>query len=228
MSCHKIFTITEGGWELFRLAGISKDTLYSLKRIIDLEFIGKASYLDKLKETIGAEQTEHDQDLFLKFAFQKEITNKELHQLQEARSKYYSCFISYSHEDKEFAEKLYNDLKQCDIKCWFDRKAMKSGDDISAKVGEAIISFDKILVIISQNSLKSLWVFKEITLAENKARESRGPVLMPIKIDNHIVEVDNVMTSMFKPQIHIGNFCDWEDPKNYQKSLDQLLKSLER
>lgn len=228
MSRHKIFTITEGGWDLFRLAGLSKDTLDSLKRIIDLEFIGKASYLDKLKETIGTEQTEHDQDLFLKFAFQKEITNKELQKLQEARSKYYSSFISYSHKDKEFAEKLYNDLMQCDIKCWFDRKTMKSGDDISAKVGEAIVSFDKILVIISQHSLESLWVFKEITLAENKARESVVPVLLPIKIDNHIEEVDNVMTSMFKPQIHIGNFCDWEDPKNYQKSLDQLLKSLER
>jgi uncharacterized protein YjbI with pentapeptide repeats len=32
---------------------------------------------------------------------------------------HYSCFISYSNQDQEFAERLYNDLQGKGVRCWY-------------------------------------------------------------------------------------------------------------
>jgi len=43
---------------------------------------------------------------------------------------YYSCFISYSSKDQGFAERLYADLQNKDVRCWFAPEDMKIGDKI--------------------------------------------------------------------------------------------------
>ncbi len=35
---------------------------------------------------------------------------------------FYSCFISYSHEDKSFAQRLHDQLQSRGIRCWLDEK----------------------------------------------------------------------------------------------------------
>ncbi len=42
---------------------------------------------------------------------------------------YSTCFISYSNKDKEFAERLYADLKQKGVRCWFAPHSLKIGAD---------------------------------------------------------------------------------------------------
>lgn len=40
---------------------------------------------------------------------------------------YYSCFISYSTRDQEFADRLYADLQAKGVRCWFAPHDIKSG-----------------------------------------------------------------------------------------------------
>jgi len=43
---------------------------------------------------------------------------------------FYSCFISYSHQDKSFAQRLHDQLQATGIRCWLDEHQMLPGDDI--------------------------------------------------------------------------------------------------
>ena len=43
---------------------------------------------------------------------------------------YYSCFISYSSQDEEFAKRLHADFQQNGVRCWYAPHELKPGDKI--------------------------------------------------------------------------------------------------
>ena len=51
---------------------------------------------------------------------------------------FYSCFISYSHEDKAFARRLHDQLQGRGIRCWLDEHQVLPGDDIYEQVDRGI------------------------------------------------------------------------------------------
>src|ERR1019366_6656291 len=51
---------------------------------------------------------------------------------------FYSCFISYSSKDQEFAERLYSDLKSKGVRCWFAPEELKIGDRFQERIEESI------------------------------------------------------------------------------------------
>jgi len=59
---------------------------------------------------------------------------------------FYSCFISYSHEDKPFARRLHDTLQGQGIRCWLDEKQILPGDDIYEHVDRGIRLWDKVLL----------------------------------------------------------------------------------
>src|SRR5438270_8000096 len=50
--------------------------------------------------------------------------------LSEGNKRYYSCFISYSSADEDFAKRLHADLQDNGVRCWFAPEDMKIGDRI--------------------------------------------------------------------------------------------------
>src|SRR5690348_16602325 len=71
---------------------------------------------------------------------------------------YYTCFISYSSKDQAFAERLYSDLQSRGVRCWFAPEHMKIGDKIRLRIDESIRMYDKLLLILSKDSVTSDWV----------------------------------------------------------------------
>jgi hypothetical protein len=65
---------------------------------------------------------------------------------------FYSCFISYSHEDKLFARRLHDALQGRGVRCWLDEKQMLPGDDIYEQVDRGIRLWDKVLLCCSRHS----------------------------------------------------------------------------
>jgi hypothetical protein len=65
----------------------------------------------------------------------------------------YSCFISYSAQDRVFAERIYSDLQEVGIRCWLDSKDLKIGDHIEVQINRAIQFTDKVLLILSEASV---------------------------------------------------------------------------
>ena len=63
---------------------------------------------------------------------------------------FYSCFISYSSQDKEFAERLYADLQSQGVRCWFAPEDLKIGEKFRVRIDESIRLYDKLLLVLSE------------------------------------------------------------------------------
>jgi hypothetical protein len=50
---------------------------------------------------------------------------------------FYSCFISYSTKDHDFAERIYADLQSKGVRCWFAPEDLKIGDRFRQRIDES-------------------------------------------------------------------------------------------
>jgi len=61
---------------------------------------------------------------------------------------FYSCFISYSTKDQEFADRLYADLQNKGVRCWFAPHDIQAGKKIHEQIDEAIRRYERLLLIL--------------------------------------------------------------------------------
>ena len=105
--------------------------------------------------------------------------------LQGNPLQFYSCFISHATTDKEFADRLYADLQSKGIRCWYSPEDLKTGDRFRDVINQAIRVHDKLLVILSKESVYSDWVEIEVERAFSEERrrkqhtQDRPTVLFP-------------------------------------------------
>jgi TIR domain/Predicted nucleotide-binding protein containing TIR-like domain len=139
----------------------------------------------------------------------------------------YSCFISYSAQDRAFAQRIYNDLQEVGIRCWLDSKDLKIGDNIEVHVSRAIQLTDKVLLILSEASVNSAWVGHEIAVALRKESEMNQTILFPIRIDDAAMMTSPDQQSALLVRLkHIGDFTDWHVPERYRSAFSRLVKDL--
>ena len=139
---------------------------------------------------------------------------------------YYSCFISYSSKDQAFAERLYADLQSKGVRCWFAPHDMRIGDEIRPRIDEFIRVHDKLLLVLSESSLASTWVKKEVETAfEQEARQNKL-VLFPIRLDETVMYTSQAWAADIRRMRHIGDFRQWKDHDEYQKVFERLLRDL--
>ena len=84
--------------------------------------------------------------------------------------RFYSCFISYSFSDQDFAERLYAGLRDYGGKCWYAPRDIHGGQKVIEQIDEAINRHDKLLLILSRHSITSEWVKTEIRKARKRER----------------------------------------------------------
>lgn len=147
---------------------------------------------------------------------------------------FYSCFISYSTQDQEFADRLHADLQNSGVRCWFAPHKMKGGEKIHEQIDEAIRIYDRLLLVLSEESMKSRWVKTEIANARRKEAEQGRKVLFPIRLvdfgairpwklfdayvgDDSAAEVR---------EYFIPDFSRWRDHDSYGKAFGRLLDDL--
>ena len=139
---------------------------------------------------------------------------------------HYSCFISYSSKDDAFAQRLYADLQNKGVRCWFAPKDMKIGDKLWDTIDKAIQLRDKVLLILSRQAIGSDWVEDEVTKAYAEERRRKQTILFPIRIDNTVIKTGEPWAVKLRDGRHIGDFCQWESHDKYQQSLGKLLRDL--
>jgi hypothetical protein len=139
---------------------------------------------------------------------------------------FYSCFISYSSKDHEFAERVHADLRAKNVRCWFAPEDLKIGDKLRPAFDEAIRIHDKLMVLLSENSVTSPWVEKEVETAFEKERQQNRTVLFPIRLDDAVMETDQAWAADIRRTRHIGDFRDWKNHDSYKKAFERLLRDL--
>ena len=94
---------------------------------------------------------------------------------------YSSCFISYSSKDLAFAERLYADLQSKGVRCWFAPHDVKLATKFDLALSKSIRVHDKLLLVLSENSITSTWVKKEVETTFEKEAQQNKSVLFPIR-----------------------------------------------
>jgi hypothetical protein len=146
--------------------------------------------------------------------------------LTDEAFQYYSCFISYSHKDEEFAQRLYTDLQQKGVRCWYAPKHMKIGDKIRPTIDQSIRVHDKLLLVLSEHSMASQWVEQEVETALARDREQGETVLFPVRLDDAVMKIESGWQALIRNTRHIGDFSRWKDHDAYQQAFERLLRDL--
>ena len=148
---------------------------------------------------------------------------------------YYSCFISYSHADKAFAQRIYDTLQGKGIRCWLDEHQLLPGDDIYKEVDHGIRLWDKVLLCCSKDSLTSWWVDNEINTAFTKEqqimkeRKEKVLALIPLDLDGYLFSES--YTDGKKTQItsrFAADFRNWKrNHDKFEQQLDKVIAALQ-
>jgi len=147
---------------------------------------------------------------------------------------FYSCFISYSTADREFAERLYIDLQAKNVRCWCAAHDIQAGKKIHEQIDKAIRDYDKLLLILSENSMSSEWVKTEIAMACQRESHENRRMLFPLRlapfeaIRNWKCPDADTGKDLAREirEFHIPDFSAWKDHDAYKKALDDLLHAL--
>ena len=138
---------------------------------------------------------------------------------------YFSCFISFSYKDKKFADRLYGDLLANGISCWYAPHDMKIGPKLLDQLSTAILGHQKVLLILSKNSIASEWVEDEVSLVFEVERKEKRTVLFPIRIDEAVMESNEPWAGKVR-QRHIGDFRKWKNKHHYENNFLILKRDL--
>jgi hypothetical protein len=164
-------------------------------------------------------------DNFLKHCGLSSTLITYLHSLVGRAIEFFSCFISYTEADDDFSQRLYNDLQGEGVRCWRWRDDAKWGSTLIGEVDLAIRLYDKLIVILSEHSLQSEPVIREIERALQKEAREKKEVLFPITLDDAIFSWQHPLAADVMRKV-IGDFRQWKDPAAYKNSLKRLLDTL--
>jgi hypothetical protein len=123
-------------------------------------------------------------------------------------------FLSHSSHDNEFVRKLAEDLKSQGIQVWFDEWEIKVGDSLNNKIAEGIKSSGWLVIILSQNSVKSAWVRKELNAALEAELKREQVFILPAIIDDCEIPLF----------LQDKKFADFR--YEYYKGLEDLLRPI--
>jgi hypothetical protein len=147
---------------------------------------------------------------------------------------FYSCFISYSTRDEEFARRLNSRMRDEKLRVWFAPEDMKGGRKLQEQIERAIQLHDRLLLVLSEDSMQSEWVINEVQRArETEIKEGRRK-LFPITI----VEFEKVKAwrrfdadtgkDLAKEvrEYFVPDFSNWKDHDAFEKAFERLLLDL--
>jgi uncharacterized protein YjbI with pentapeptide repeats len=147
---------------------------------------------------------------------------------------FYSCFISYSTKDQEFAERLHGDLQNKNVRCWFAPHDVHGGKKLHEQIDEAIRVHEKVLLILSESSMNSEWVKTEIAKARKREVREKKQVLFPVRLvlfeairDWECFDADAGKDSAREiREYFIPDFSEWKEHDKYRKAFERLLGDL--
>jgi cellulose biosynthesis protein BcsQ len=92
----------------------------------------------------------------------------------------YDTFLSYSHRDRERADRIKHYLVEAGLTVWMDRDQIELGDRFRATISEGIQQSRTITSILTNNALESPEVFEEVSVGiKNKLR------IIPVILNPH-------------------------------------------
>jgi hypothetical protein len=155
-----------------------------------------------------------------------------------APAQYYSCFISHSSEDVEFAERLVEQLTTSGVVVWYDNRNVQGGRNLVDQFCDAIRATDRLVLVVSESSLASGWVGVETEEAMRRAEEIsdredlRRSLIFPIRLLS-MKHFDSILErapadSPFHvlKGFHMRDFTRWREPECFDRACEAMIRDL--
>jgi TIR domain/Pentapeptide repeats (8 copies) len=147
---------------------------------------------------------------------------------------FYSCFISYSSKDEEFAKRLHARMREAQLRVWYAPEDIQGGQKLHEQIETAIRVYDKLLIVLSEASLQSEWVMTELRKARKAERQSGTRKLFPVRLVNfetlrdwECFDADSGKDLAVElREYFIPDFSNWKDHDQFEAAFARLLKDL--
>jgi hypothetical protein len=147
---------------------------------------------------------------------------------------WHSCFISYSMKNQDFAERLHARMRQAGLRVWFAQEDMKGGDYFSEQIDRAIQLHDRLLLVLSEDSIQSKWVEREIRKTRKIERAEKRKKVFPITLMDYGELkkwecLDSDTGEDLAEEVrkyHIPDFSNWKNHDAFEATFARLEKDL--
>lgn len=154
--------------------------------------------------------------------------------LVERAIEFYSSFISYSHQDEAFSRCLHARMRAEKLRVWFAPEDMKAGRKLHEEIFRAIQIHDKLLLVLSESSMRSEWVMTEIRRAKKVEREENRRKLFPIRLVDfetiqqwECFDADSGKDLAIEVrEYYIPDFSNWKNHDSFESEFAKLLRDL--
>lgn len=158
----------------------------------------------------------------------------QLHFGKQQAIQFYSCFISYSTKDDEFAQRLHARMRDEHLRVWFAPEDVKGGRKLFEQIERAIQSHDRLLLVLSEHSMQSEWVMTEIRNARRIEVHEKRRKLFPIRLIGFgMLEnwkcFDSDSGKDLAVEIreyYIPDFSNWRDDAAFETAFNRLFQDL--
>ncbi len=136
---------------------------------------------------------------------------------EDERPRYHGIFLSHTHRDKEFVDRLKSELNGRGVNdVWVDEAEIMVGDSLQKKIEDAITKTRYFGVVLSPRSVKSRWVKKELELAMQMELETDSVVVLPLLFEKCEIP----------PFLRTKVYADFTSPDAFAESLEKLVRRL--
>jgi hypothetical protein len=147
---------------------------------------------------------------------------------------FYSCFISYSGKNEDFARRLHSRMREAELRVWFAPEDMKGGDKLYDQIDRAIQVHDRLLLVLSESSMQSRWVETEVRRARKVELLEGRRKLFPIRLVGYeaLQEwscIDSTTGEDLAEEVrgyYIPDFSNWKIHDDFEQAFARLLADL--
>ena len=127
----------------------------------------------------------------------------------------FGVFLSHSAKDAQMAEKIAADLRALKYPVWYADWAIAPGQSIVEKITEGLTRSDTLIILLSENSVRSKWVEHELNTALMNRLNGQDVTVLPVLISGG--ELPDSLQGV--------KYIDMRE--NFQKGFTKLLDVLE-
>jgi hypothetical protein len=147
---------------------------------------------------------------------------------------FYSCFISYSTKDEDFATRLHERMRAEKLRVWFAPEDVQGGKKLHEQIERAIQAHDRLLLVLSENSIDSEWVMTEIRNARKTEVRDNRRKLFPIRLCDYEALRDwrcfdgdiGKDLAVEVREYFMPDFSNWKNHDDFESAFAKLLRDL--
>jgi TIR domain len=147
---------------------------------------------------------------------------------------FYSCFISYSSKDEDFARRLHGKMRDAHLRVWFAPEDIRGGKKPQEQIEMAIRVYEKLLIVLSNASIQSEWVMTELRKGFKAEKQTGKRKLFPVRLADfetlrnwECFDVDSGKDLAVElREYFIPDFSNWKDHDQFEAAFARLLQDL--